>query len=209
MNFFGGKSCQTKVENAGARVFLTFDDGPNESFTPRLLSFLAEREVTATFFLVAERARRFPALALALASSGHALGNHSLDHRYSHFFRSSDHLRGWIEASQRELTELTGREPVAFRSPAGVRTPELARALERCRLPLVHWSYRCFDTVFPLTEKKARKASGRLQAGDIVLLHDIPHRRPEEFLQALDLLVRELRARGLEPSALRREDIQV
>lgn len=207
MNFFGGKGCLTRVRKPGQRVFLTFDDGPNEAFTPRLLAFLAERKVQATFFLVAERARRYPALALAHASYGHSLGNHSLDHRYSHFFRGATHLERWIDAAQDELTQLTGLEPVAFRSPAGVRTPELRAALAACRLPLVHWSHRCFDTVFAFTERKARRAASRLAPGDILLLHDVPHRHPDAFLRALDLLIGSLRARGLEPSALRKEDL--
>lgn len=208
MNFFGGKGCHTRVPKAGRRVFLTFDDGPNETFTPRLLAFLAERKVHATFFLVAERARRLPALTLAHATYGHSLGNHSLDHRYSHFFRSATHLERWIEQAQEELTQLTGQEPVAFRSPAGVRTPELRAALVACRLPLVHWSHRYYDTVFDFTERKARRAASRLGPGDILLLHDVPHRRPDAFLRALDLLIASLRARGLEPSALRKEDLR-
>lgn len=212
MNFLSftrtGK-CQTRVTSgAGNRVFLTFDDGPNESFTPRLLAFLAERKVSATFFLVAERARRLPELASALGRGGHILGNHSLDHRYSHFFRSATHLERWVDRAQEELTRLTGQEPIAFRSPAGVRTPELSAALAVCRLPLVHWSHRYFDTVFDFTARKARRAATRLQAGDILLLHDVPHRRPDAFLRALDLLISRLRERGLEPCALQKEHVR-
>ncbi len=88
-----------------------------------------------------------------------------------------------------------------------MRTPELRKALERAGLPLVHWSRRFFDTVFPWTEAKARKAAERAQSGEIILLHDIPHRDPASFLKALELLVSGLRARGLEPTALRKEHL--
>lgn len=208
MNFFGGP-CQRKVVNPGNRVFLTFDDGPNETFTPALLAWCERERVPATFFLVAERARRFPGLTSLLAASPHAVGNHSLNHRYGNFFRGSAHLRDWIERAQMELRELTGRDPVAFRSPAGVRTPELREALRGLELPLVHWNRRFFDTTFSFTARKAERAAARARAGDIFLLHDVPHRRPEAFLNALSVLTQNLRARGLEPDSLREEDVKL
>ena len=138
---------------------------------------------------------------------GHALGNHSLDHRYGPFFRRAPYLRAWIERAQAELTEVTGQAPIAFRSPAGVRTPELRAAIEACGLPLVHWNRRFFDSVLPWSQSKATRAAERAEPGDIFLLHDVPHRNPEEFLRALGLLVRRLREKGLEPAALRAEHL--
>ncbi len=207
MNFFGGP-CQTKVTQAGSRVFLTFDDGPNESFTPRLLELCALRNFKATFFLVADRAQKFPSLSRAFTSAEHGVGNHSHDHRYGHFFRNANHLQTWIQEAQSKLTELTGQVPVAFRSPAGVRTPELSRALKKIGLPLVHWKHRYFDTVFPWTESSALRAAAKISPGDIILLHDIPRKDPGSFLKALDFLVARLRERGLEPSALCKNDVR-
>jgi peptidoglycan/xylan/chitin deacetylase (PgdA/CDA1 family) len=187
---------------------LTFDDGPNDTFTPLLLDFCRQQRFTATFFLVAERAKRLPKITRALAGAGHAVGNHSFDHRYGHFFQRSAKIKEWIESAQTELTTLTGQAPIAFRSPAGVRTPELKIAIQECGLPLVHWNHRFFDTVLPWTEQKAERAAIRASAGDIFLLHDIPRRDPNAFFLALALLVRRLRERNLEPEALRAEDVQ-
>ena len=173
----------------------------------RLLDFCARRKITATFFLVADRARQLPALSRSFTAAGHSVGNHSLDHAYGHFFRSSTHLRGWIDDAQAQLTELTGQTPIAFRSPAGLRTPELRRALLANGLSLVHWRHRFFDAVFPWTEAAAIKAADRSIEGDIILLHDIPRRNPDRFLRSLDFLIQRLRERGLEPSALRSEDV--
>jgi peptidoglycan/xylan/chitin deacetylase (PgdA/CDA1 family) len=204
VNFFGGP-CQTRVPHAGNRVFLTFDDGPHEHSTPALLAWCEREKVPATFFLVAERARRFPELTRALAESPHSVGNHSLDLRYGNFFRGRAHIRAWVERSQTELRDLTGRDPVAFRSPAGVRTPELTGALRELSIPLVHWNHRFFDTKFAFTARKAERAAAR--AGDIFLLHYVPHRNHEAFHIALTTLTRKLRARGLEPSSLQKNDV--
>jgi peptidoglycan-N-acetylglucosamine deacetylase len=207
MNFFAGGACLRKVAGAENRVFLTFDDGPFPSSTPLLLDFFARTRVQATFFLVAERARAEPLLTRSLVEAGHSVGNHSLDHRYGHFFRGSRHLARWIASAQAELAEITGQEPVAFRSPAGVRTPELSRALRETGLPLVHWNHRFFDTTFPFSEYKALRAGRRAKAGDIFLLHDIPRRDPASFLRALGCLGSTLRQQGLEPAALRKDHL--
>jgi peptidoglycan/xylan/chitin deacetylase (PgdA/CDA1 family) len=206
LNFFGGPAL-TRVPHARGRVFLTFDDGPWDSSTPALLDFCARENVPATFFLVADRARREPALTRAIRDAGHALGNHSLDHRYTHYFRSRPHLRTWITHAQAELTEIAGASPIAFRSPAGVRTPELRAALDDCGLPLVHWNHRFFDAVMPFTTRAAVKAAKRARDGDIFLLHDIPRDGPQ-FLGAVTALVRDLRTRGLEPAALTPGDVR-
>ena len=59
---------------------ITFDDGPNPAVTPGVLELLARHNVTATFFLIGQRVRAFPALAREIASSGHAIGNHTETH---------------------------------------------------------------------------------------------------------------------------------
>ncbi len=62
-------------------VYLTFDDGPIPESTPWLLSTLEEFGAKATFFMVADNARRYPHLHKAVADAGHAIGNHTFHHR--------------------------------------------------------------------------------------------------------------------------------
>src|SRR5207237_904050 len=63
------------------KAALTFDDGPDPSHTPRVLDVLGAHGITATFFLIGERAAREPALARRIAEEGHDLGNHTWSHR--------------------------------------------------------------------------------------------------------------------------------
>src|SRR5580704_2887038 len=63
-----------------SRMAITFDDGPNPAVTPGVLELLERHNVTATFFLIGQRVRAFPALAREIASSGHAIGNHTETH---------------------------------------------------------------------------------------------------------------------------------
>ena len=66
---------------AGRRIALTFDDGPDPEFTPRVLDLLAARGIRASFFLVGERAARAPATVRAIAEAGHEIGSHGWSHR--------------------------------------------------------------------------------------------------------------------------------
>ena len=64
-------------------VALTFDDGPNEPWTGRLLDVLAAKDVKATFFQVGRCAERFPSTTRRVVDEGHVLGNHSLNHAFA------------------------------------------------------------------------------------------------------------------------------
>ncbi len=64
-------------------VALSFDDGPNEPYTSRLLDTLDEYQVKATFFQVGRCAQRFPSCTRRVVQSGHVLGNHSYSHSFS------------------------------------------------------------------------------------------------------------------------------
>jgi peptidoglycan/xylan/chitin deacetylase (PgdA/CDA1 family) len=69
----------------GARALaLTFDDGPNDPWTARLLDVLARHEVRATFFMIGRYVREQPAIARAVAAAGHEIGNHTFSHFFVH-----------------------------------------------------------------------------------------------------------------------------
>lgn len=171
-------------------VHLTFDDGPVAGCTERVLDLLDRHGAKATFFVVVQKARREKALLERMRRSGHAVGNHSLDHTYSPFFAPRRRLREWIFEAQEELRALWGEEPVGFRPPAGVCTPPLRDVLCHLDIPLILWDRRFFDAVFPWGKGRAGRAAARVDPGSIVLLHD-SHRglRADRFLESLDLFL--------------------
>lgn len=193
------------VKNSNSKIFLTFDDGPHD-FTSSVLDRLGENGVKATFFVVAQRAQQRKELLLRIISEGHTLGNHSLDHSYYHFFRGEEHLRHWVEASQKKLEDLSGQRLVGFRSPAGVQTPPLARALKALDIPWIHWEHRFYDTVWKWTKRRVERKLSSMKSGDIVLLHD--NQRPhfqESFLEALSFSIQALRDKKFDFQELRAE----
>lgn len=193
-----------KIPASGNAVFLTFDDGPDPLGTPAVLDVLRRHKAKATFFVVAEKLALFPEVVNKILADGHALGNHSWDHRYWHFFRKDVNLRNWIEKGTAELNRF-GAESVGFRPPAGVVTPPLLRVLRENQEPLILWNERFFDTVFPLSLKAVKRSASRIEAGSIVLLHDRqkPYRL-NRFCNSLNSYLASLNERGLEFKPLNR-----
>ena len=81
-------------------------------------------------------------------------------------------MRVDIEAAQARIADVTGRLPMLFRAPAGLRSPLLAPVLARSGLQLASWTRRGFDTVASDADKVYQRLNRHLGAGDILLLHD-------------------------------------
>jgi len=195
--FYKSSYITRSVPNDRNQIFLTFDDGPDPLCTPDVLELLKRHQITATFFLVANRASNNQELVHEIVNAGHSIGNHSLDHRYSRFFACSKKIVRWIEESETVLNAIIKRPTVGFRSPAGVVTPSLVRALQSLHMPLIHWNVRFYDTNFHFTKKRALKACRTLSAGSIILLHDTQRSPNKEiFLESLDLFISEAKRSG-------------
>lgn len=150
-------------------LFLTFDDGPDPTFTRQVLKQLASFGAKATFFVIAQKAEKAPELIFEILEQGHTIGNHSLDHKYSNFFKNDNDLKRWILSSHEKIEQITSHKPIGFRSPAGVVTPPLKRVMKQLDIPWIHWNKRYFDTIFPFSWTQSFR---NLNSGDIVLLHD-------------------------------------
>ena len=174
-------------------IALTFDDGPDPEITPRVLDLLDRAGARASFFCIGSRVARSPALAAEIARRGHRLENHTHNHRASFFFHSPATLDREIGACQRAVEDASGRAPVLFRAPAGVRSPLLQPALERAGLSLCSWTRRAFDTVRRDPASICAALTRDLSAGDVLLLHD----GAAHVLDALPRLLEAIRARGL------------
>jgi peptidoglycan/xylan/chitin deacetylase (PgdA/CDA1 family) len=180
-----GKSLVGGPRDSG-RIALTFDDGPGEA-TPAILDMLKRAEVRATFFLCGENVERYPALARRIADEGHEIGNHT----YSHprlLGRTPGKIAYEIEHAQAVIAHRTGRAPILFRPPYGLRWFGLFRVLDRNNLTSVMWSVNSLDWKLPVDEIVARviKNTG---AGAIILFHDgVPPRSNADRAATVDAL---------------------
>ncbi len=185
---------------AGA-VALSFDDGPDPEVTPRVLDLLDAAGARATFFCIGRRVAASPALAAEIARRGHRVENHTHSHRGSFYFHAPRTLEREIDACQKAIADATGRSPVLFRAPAGIRSPLLQPALAAAGLSLCSWTRRAFDTLRRDPAAIAGALTRDLAAGDVLVLHDgATHERKgraEALLRGLPLLLASIREGGL------------
>jgi peptidoglycan/xylan/chitin deacetylase (PgdA/CDA1 family) len=158
------------------QIVLTFDDGPNDPHTLRLLDLLARHGAKATFFLIGKYVRQRPEIARAIAAAGHEIGNHT----YSHpnlIFVSATRLRQELEDCNKALADELGRKPVLFRPPFGGRRPSVLRTARALGLKPVMWSVTGYDWNAPSAEHILGKVTSGLKSrrAEIVLLHDGGH----------------------------------
>lgn len=183
---------------AGARrLALTFDDGPDPDWTPRVLEVLARYGARATFFVVGRRAARAPGTVRAIAAAGHEVANHGWSHR-SLWFCGPERTRDEVARGHRLLGDLTGEPPRHFRPPWGMLNAALPAALaavgERCVL----WSVQPEGRRARPPDRQAAHVLGRVRPGAIVDLHDaegLPG-APDRLLPALPAMVSGLAAAG-------------
>ncbi|MBM4343485.1 MAG: polysaccharide deacetylase family protein [Deltaproteobacteria bacterium] len=186
------------VAGTPGRLALTFDDGPHPVHTPRILELLADAGHQATFFVIGERAARYPELVRDMARRGHLVANHSLRHQpWTPALPAAMLAREWA-AANRQIAELTGRFPRWMRAPVGLVSPPVAVAAQRCGLQLVHWSATARDGVaWADRERCWQRLRPGLSAGAIVVLHDGVGGETCAAVDLLPAVLGELKARGL------------
>ncbi|HEY7404681.1 MAG TPA: polysaccharide deacetylase family protein [Candidatus Angelobacter sp.] len=158
------------------QIALTFDDGPNDPHTVRLLDVLARHGAKATFFLIGKYVRQRPDIARAIAAAGHEIGNHT----YSHpnlIFVSAARLRQELEDCNKALADELGKKPDFFRPPFGGRRPNVLRTAHSLGLKPVMWSITGYDWNAPSADVILSKVNRRLKSyrAEIVLFHDGGH----------------------------------
>lgn len=100
-------------------MYLTFDDGPSEENTRKVLDILRERNIKATFFLVGENVRNHPEVARRIVAEGHTIGIHCDNHDYNALYESVDSYVADFEKARQTVYEVTGVETNLFRFPGG------------------------------------------------------------------------------------------
>ena len=120
-------------------IALTYDDGPNDIVTERLLDVLAQHQIRATFFLIGRYVHQRPQIARAIASGGHLIGNHTMTHPWL-AWQSSDRIRQELTACNAILEDTVGVPVRYFRPPHGARRPAVLNIARSLGLTAVQWN---------------------------------------------------------------------
>jgi len=120
-------------------IALTFDDGPNDIVTERLLDVLAQHNVRASFFLIGRYVRQRPQIVRAIAASGHLIGNHTMTHPWL-AWQSSARVRQELADCNAVLEDTLGIPVRYFRAPHGARRPAVLKIARSLGLVPVQWN---------------------------------------------------------------------
>lgn len=180
-------------------VALTFDDGPSEFTTRKILDLLDRYSVKAAFFVSGFNAKRFPGLIEEIIRRGHSIGNHSCTHDPFVMMKRYRVLYHEVYEAKSVLQKM-GIDALAFRPPVGIINPKLPSILTKLGLFCVTFSCRARDAGNFRVKNLAARILKKVKGDDILLLHDKPSRRSEDdlvLLQEIEKVLTGMRDKGL------------
>ncbi len=176
-----------KIPNDNKTVYLTFDDGPTEKVTRKILEVLKNEKVKASFFCVGKNVEKYPDLFTCIKAEGHAVGNHT-----------NTHLNGWKTNKKQYLDDVEEANKLIksnlFRPPYGKLNWRSKRDLQR-KYKIVMWDVAGGDFDQYLSIKDVVKnIINNVNPGSIVVLHD-NQKFMAKTVEALPIIIKELKAK--------------
>ncbi|MEW9554140.1 polysaccharide deacetylase family protein [Nonomuraea sp. NPDC050783] len=172
-------------------VGLTYDDGPNPANTSNLLNALTANGLRATMFNIGQNAQNNQALVRAQRDAGMWIGNHSYTHPHLTQLGSSQ-IQSELQRTQQAIQQATGTAPRLFRPPYGETNATLKSVEQQLGLREIIWDVDSQDWNGASTAQIVQ-AAGRLQNGQIILMHD----QYATTLAAVPQIAANLRSRNL------------
>ncbi len=169
-------------------VYLTFDDGPIPEITEQILDQCAQFQILATFFMIGDNVRKYPAIYERVVSENHAIGNHTYHH-----------LKGWRTKKKAYLDDVQQCQDVVqsplFRPPHGQLTMSQYRQLIK-QYKLIMWDVLAYDWDNSISPSQCvNNVLQHVTNGSIIVFHDSVKAR-KNCLQALPIVIDNLLARG-------------
>jgi peptidoglycan/xylan/chitin deacetylase (PgdA/CDA1 family) len=188
---------------AGKRqVAITFDDGPDGLYTPKILDVLKENQAKATFFLIGTHAEANPEMVKRIVNEGHEIGNHSYDHSSLPDVAISK-FQNEILDTKKILKQISGYDPLFFRPPFTRITDEQVKWLADQKISTILWNTDTQDWKQLPADLIETKVFDQVKPGSIIIMHsaypDGDSLNLSGTIAALPQIIKKLRAQGLEP----------
>lgn len=135
-------TCFSFADSGEKCIYLTFDDGPSDRVTPKILDVLKEENVKATFFIVGKQAETRKYLIKREYDEGHCVGVHSYSHVYKDIYSSPQALVNDINACNDLIEEVTGERSHIYRFPGGSFTVKhnILEQVKKLGIQYVDWN---------------------------------------------------------------------
>ncbi len=157
----------------GPYIAMTFDDGPSEKLTPKLLDLLAEHHIKATFFVIGQNVVEHPEIVQRAIREGHEIGNHSWSH--PNLGKMSDEsVRRQLKMTEDAIVNACGVRPTLMRPPYGSLTLRQKRWIhDEFGYQIILWDVDPLDWKRPGAKIVTSRIVQQTRPGSIVLSHDI------------------------------------
>ncbi|WP_308637836.1 polysaccharide deacetylase family protein [Paenibacillus silvisoli] len=176
-------------------VALTFDDGPDDHFTPAILDILKEKKVHATFFTVGIQVKRHAKVMKRILQEGSEIGNHSYAHKD---LSKLDSLKivEQIKWTDININKQIGYVPRLVRAPYGAVSPLLKDIVKQNRRELVGWTVDTRDWEGSTVAEMRANVSKNTHAGGIILMHSFGNKYVNNTVQLLPQIIEDLKSKG-------------
>jgi peptidoglycan/xylan/chitin deacetylase (PgdA/CDA1 family) len=182
----------SRVHVDGQYIALTFDDGPSEKLTPKLLDLLGAHHIKATFFVIGENVVEHPDVVARAAREGHEIGNHSWSH--PNLGKMSDEaVRRDLQKTDDAIRNAIGDRPALMRPPYGSMTARQKKWVnQEFGYKVVLWDVDPLDWKRPGPVAVCNRIVRNTRAGSIILSHDIH----PGTIEAMPATIAQLEAKG-------------
>ncbi len=191
----------TGLARGAKQLALTYDDGPNDPHTLRLLEVLAKHGVRATFFSVGRYVQQRPDIIREVVKAGHVVGNHTFTHPLL-TLKTPTEVRQELTDCNKALQDAIGGHSNLFRPPFGGRRPAVLRIARELGLNPIMWNVTGYDWNAPPAAVIEQKVSKQIRGGNVLLLHDGGHKEMgadrSQTVIATDHLIAKYRSKGYE-----------
>ncbi|GAA3106504.1 hypothetical protein GCM10010530_32630 [Kribbella aluminosa] len=175
-------------------VVLTFDDGPDAEYTPKVLGVLAKYDAKATFFEVGQNVRKHPELTKRIHDAGHSVQNHTWDHRDLRKLTAAK-FQQEVTSTDQAIRVQIGSTPGCLRPPYGGVSATVRQRARQLGKDLVVWTVDSRDWTKPGTAAIVQRVLKNVHSGSVILMHDGGGNRAQT-VAALPAILTALKAQG-------------
>lgn len=185
--------CNGNVEEK--KVAITFDDAPDDYYTPRILDILKKFKVPASFSMIGLHMEENLELMKRIYKENHTLINHTYYH-YDLTTLTREQLEKEIKTTEELIYHTVGVKPSIFRPPYGKLDCNVVKAISEMGYDILLWSLNTCDWVAETVEDITDSLIDTIRPGEVILLHSYENKQPT--LEALEPMIVGLRKRGFE-----------
>ncbi|TDC14754.1 polysaccharide deacetylase family protein [Kribbella albertanoniae] len=175
-------------------VVLTFDDGPDPAYTPKVLEVLAKYEVKATFFEVGKNVARHPELTKRIHAAGHVIQNHTWTHADLRH-QTAAGFRKQVGDTDQAIRSAAGITTTCLRPPYGGVSSTVRQRAKELGKELVMWTIDSRDWSKPGAAVIEKRVLSSVASGSVILMHDGGGNR-SQTIAALPSILEKLKAQG-------------